>query len=417
MSLNTLWKWSKSLIQRLKTISCKVLKAIFCPKQIVVTIVAFLIFDLFYHIITINIGDFNPVARSLDDLRISDLYYQGIKEWKDSHKDKDSTFYDKIVIVDVTDLYDHDSIATVLEKIDSIGPRAIDVDIIFNRPDCDGDTHLREVAEKLKNAVFSYWLKDFDKERKEYTRQIHSYFAKDLTLNEGFVNISRHTVREVPLTLKMGGDTCLSVIARMMDIISQEKRNINYINYMHTRFRTISYNSVQDSANFIENKIVFLGSAYGMGDISYTPLGPLSGVEVQCYALKTMIDMDRNQLNYCTEGIPFWLLTILFSYIGVCCVMEYKEKTFNMKEGVMGDLLRTTLVTSIFVCLLMVVYSSVAFWFFYEKHYYFELIPTLSVIALATTSRDLVLFCVKHEKKTFLNKCKIRTFFKLKTKR
>jgi CHASE2 domain-containing sensor protein len=303
---------------------------------------------------------------------------------------------DVIVIVDITRLHDRDSIASVLEEIDALDPVAMDVDVIFERPmDSIGDAHLRRVASTLSNAVFSFRLTDPDREREEFTRQSHSFFAEELKLNEGAVNIDRDVVRDVPLRFEMGGKTYPSVVARMLELLQldTEGQLSSSIDFKPTVFRIIPYDSVQHYADYIRNRIVMVGGAYESADMLYTPLGQLHGVVVLCYALKSMLDME--QQRDCT-GIPFWLLTILFSYLSVSCVMAYKEGVFGMREGLLSDLLRTTLVTSFFIFILMTVYIAVDFWFFYTYRYNFDLTPMLAVTAFAATSADLVRFFVKH---------------------
>lgn len=375
-------------MKRHKSILVSVLKAIFRPRQIAATVVAATLVGLLFYV-TFNVDAFNPVAQGLKGFSTKDIFY---KMMLASPADTSEV----IVIVDITRLHDRDSIATVLEEVDALEPAAIDVDVIFERPmDSVGDAHLRKVAGKLENTVFSFRMMDPDRERKEFTRQAHSFFAEGMKLNEGSINLDRGMVRKVPLSFEMGGKSYPSVIARMMEILQaepcdEESRNINY---EPTVFRIIPYDSVQYNADFIRNRIVMFGGAHESIDMLYTPLGQMHGIEVLCYALKTMLETE--QMTDCT-GIPFWLLTILLSYLSVCCIMAYKEKAFGMADGIISDLLRTTLITSLFVFLLMVVFIAVGFWFFYKQHINFDLTPTLSIIAFATTSADLVRFFVKH---------------------
>jgi uncharacterized membrane protein YqjE len=78
--------------------------------------------------------------------------------------------------------------------------------------------------------------------------------------------------------------------------------------------------------------------------------------------------------------------------------MSYKESVFGMPDGMISDLLRTTLVTSFFIFLLMTLCIAIGFWFFYEYRYNFNLTPTLAVQAFATTSADLVRYFNRHFK-------------------
>jgi len=365
-----------------------IMKAIFRPRQTAATVVAFMLLGLLCFV-TFNVNAFNPVAQALKGFSTKDLFYRMMLA-------SPADTSDVIVIVDITRLHDRDSIASVLEEVDALEPAAIDVDVIFERPmDSVGDAHLRRVAEKLQNTVFSFRMMDPDRERKEFTRQAHSFFVEDLKLNEGSVNLDRSMVRDIALNFEMGGEKYPSVIARMVEILQGEAcdEESRSINYEPTIFRIIPYDSIQSNAEFIRSRIVMFGGAYESIDMLYTPLGQMHGIEVLCYALKTIIETE--QMTDCT-GILYWLLTILFSYISVCCIMAYKEKSFGMPDGFISDLLRTTLVTSLFVFLLMTTFITIGFWFFYKQHINFDLTPTLSVMAFATTSADLVRFFIKH---------------------
>lgn len=366
------------------------LRAIFRPRQIATMAVAFALIGLL-HYVTFNINVFNPIAQGLKGFSTTDIFY---KMMLASPADTS----DVIVIVDITQLHDRDAIASVLEEIDSLNPAAIDVDVIFERPmDSVGDAHLRKVAGRLSNAVFSYRMMDPDRKRREFTRQAHSFFAEEMKLNEGSVNLDRGMVRDVPLSFEMGGKTYPSVVARMMELLQLDPGDelSRSINFEPTVFRVIPYDSVQHYADYISNRVVMFGGAYESVDMLYTPLGQLHGIQVLCYALKTMLEMK--QQKECI-GFLYWLLTLVFSYLSICCIMSYKESVFGMPDGMISDLLRTTLVTSFFIFLLMTLCIAIGFWFFYEYRYNFNLTPTLAVQAFATTSADLVRYFNRHFK-------------------
>ena len=87
-----------------------------------------------------------------------------------------------------------------------------------------------------------------------------------------------------------------------------------------------------------------------------------------------------------------------------------------MKKSVIGDILSTTLFTSIFIFILMTIYFAIAFWFFYEKDFNFDLTPTLSAIAFALVSRELVLLFIEHKPRKYvfistITSFKIRRFY------
>lgn len=379
-------------MQRSKTVIGKILLTIFRPREMVITAVAFLLIG-FLRFVTFHVDVFNPVAQAIKGFSTTDVFYDMMLA---SPADTSST----IVMVDITSLHDRDSIATALEEVDALEPAAIDIDVVFEHPkEPVGDAHLFNVVATLSNAVFSFKMMDPDREKNEFTRQVHSFFAEDLGVTEGFVNVDRKMTRDIPLFLEMGGKTYPSVIVRMMEVLQgkpfpQEGKKKQMIDYEPTVFRVIPYDSIQHYAQYITGHIVMFGGAYESVDMLYTPIGQLHGINVLCYAMKTMLEM-KQRIN-CT-GLLYWLLAILFSYIGVCLIMAYKDKVLSMENGrLLTDILRTIFVTSVYIFLLMAVFVTIAFVFFDKWRINFDLTPTLTVMALTTMAADIVRITIKH---------------------
>ena len=379
-------------MQRSKTVIGKILLTIFRPREMVITAVAFLLIG-FLRLVTFHVDVFNPVAQAIKGFSTTDVFYDMMLA---SPADTSST----IVMVDITSLHDRDSIATALEEVDALEPAAIDIDVVFEHPkEPVGDAHLFNVVATLSNAVFSFKMMDPDREKNEFTRQVHSFFAEDLGVTEGFVNVDRKMTRDIPLFLEMGGKTYPSVIVRMMEVLQgkpfpQEGKKKQMIDYEPTVFRVIPYDSIQHYAQYITGHIVMFGGAYESVDMLYTPIGQLHGINVLCYAMKTMLEM-KQRIN-CT-GLLYWLLAILFSYIGVCLIMAYKDKVLSMENGrLLTDILRTIFVTSVYIFLLMAVFVTIAFVFFDKWRINFDLTPTLTVMALTTMAADIVRITIKH---------------------
>ena len=378
-------------MQPLKAFFCRMLKFIFRPREMAITAVAFLLIGIL-RFITFHVDVFNPVAQAIKGFSTTDVFY-------DMMLASPADTSNAIVIVDITRLHNRDSIATVLEEVDALEPAAIDVDVVFEYPkEPIGDMHLVNVAATLSNAVFSFKMMDPDRQRNEFTRQVHSFFASDLGLAEGFVNVDRSMTREIPLCLEMQGKAYPSVIARMLEVLQDKPFDYQHhrkhlINYEPTIFRVIPYDSVQHYAQYITGHIVMFGGAYESVDVLYTPLGQMHGIQVLCYAMKTMLEM-KQQIDI--SGILFWLLSILFAYIGVCIIMAYKDMVLKFPDGIVAEILRTIFIISIFIFILMMLYMSGAFMLFVKWRINFDLTPTLSVMALATTAADIVRITIKY---------------------
>lgn len=378
-------------MQRFKTFLGKLAKALFRPRELAIVVVAFMIIGLLRYV-TFHFDAFNPVAHATKGFSTTDIFYDMMLA---SPADTSST----IVIVDITQLHSRDSIASVLEELGELEPAAIDIDVVFEQPkEPEGDMHLMGVAAALPNAVFSFKMTDPDVERGEFTRQAHSFFAKEMELNEGFVNVDRNITRDIPLCLEMQGEPYPSVIVKMMEIIQGQpfdykQHRSHPINYEPTVFRIIPHDSIQHYKDYITGHIVMFGGAHEGVDLLYTPLGQMHGINVLCYALKTMLEMKQEKK--CT-GTLYWLLTLVLSYIGACLIMSYKDWTAGMKEGFIHDMLSTIFVTSIVVFIFMSVFVSVAFILFATWRINFDLTPTLAVMALTTTAADIVRISIKH---------------------
>lgn len=381
-------------MQLLKTFLGKLLKFIFRPRELAIVVVAFMIIGLLRYV-TFHFDAFNPVAHATKGFSTTDIFYDMMLA---SPADTSSS----IVIVDITQLHSRDSIASVLEEIDELEPAAIDIDVVFEHPkEPEGDMHLMGVAATISNAVFSFKMMDPDLERGEFTRQAHSFFAKDLELNEGFVNVDRNITRDIPLCLEMQGKPYPSVIAKMLEIIQGQPFDFEHhrshpINYEPTVFRIIPYDSIQYYKDYIAGHIVMFGGAHEGVDLLYTPLGQMHGINVLCYALKTMLEMKQEKK--CT-GTLYWILTIVLSYIGAWLIMTYKDWTKGLKEGFISDMLCTIFLTSIVVFLFMSVFMTIFFILFVKWRISFDLTPTLAVMALTTTAADIVRLSVKHLQK------------------
>lgn len=375
----------------LKAFSRRTLKALSRPREAGIVLVAFLLIGLL-RFVTFHFDVFNPVARGLKGFSTTDIFYDMMLA---SPADTASS----IVIVDITRLHDRDSIAAVLGEVDALDPAAIGIDVVFEHPkEPRGDMHLVSVCATLQNAVFSFKMTDPDRKHGEFTRQTHSFFAEELGLAEGFVNVDRSMTRYIPLSLTMDGKEYHSVVARMAEAIQEKPLDYRSmprrpINYEPTVFRVIPHDSIRQNARHITGHIVMFGGAYESVDMLYTPLGQMHGIEVLCYALKTLL--ETRQETRCT-GWLFWLLTIMLSYLGVCLIMRYKDWTASLGDSLCGDILRTIFVTSVYIFLVMMLFMAAGFMLFTAWRINFDLTPTLSVMALATTAADIIRIATKH---------------------
>ena len=209
-------------------------------RAIIITAVAFMLIWLL-RFVAFHLDVFNPVAQGIKGFSTTDIFYDMMLA---TPADTSST----IVIVDITQLHDRDSIATALEEIDALEPAAIDIDVVFEHPkEPVGDAHLFNVAATLSNAVFSFKMMDPDREQKEFTRQVHSFFAKDLGVTEGFVNVDRKMTRDIPLCLEMRGKAYPSFMASHSTIRSIESSTSTMSRPFSASYRTIPSSTMRST--------------------------------------------------------------------------------------------------------------------------------------------------------------------------
>lgn len=362
----------------------KIIKLIFRPYNILITATAFFLLKMLV-LVAVNISFLNPIAHAMEGFSTTDIYYNILTETK-----PDTCDY--ITIVDMTSLHNRDSIATLLEELAEMKPRAVDVDIVFEyEQDPEADIHLFSACSQLPNAVFSFKMLDWDYDKREFTRAAHSFFAKDLNLDEGFVNIQRNMVRDIPLGQEMNSNVYPSVVAQMVRIISGEDIDYNTvrsvpIDYTPTAFRIIPYDELSQNSEHIRNHAVLLGGAKETADMSYTPLGNKYGIEILAYGLKTIMEKKR---EIRCEGMTLTILSVLLVYLTSLMWSGYNWSVNMIGNKYIKRLLKSEFMGGIKAMTWMLILIILAFTIFVNYNYSIDLTLALSGIALLRTSGEL----------------------------
>ena len=133
--------------------------------------------------LALNLSFLNPVAQTMKGFSLTDIYYHVLQEYGTADTSR------VVTIVDMTDLTDRGRIADVLGEIDSLHPKGIGVDIVFEgwKPDTLGDMRMMEVADGCNSVIFSYRLRDYVNDSIGYAEETHSFFADVVPVKEGFV--------------------------------------------------------------------------------------------------------------------------------------------------------------------------------------------------------------------------------------
>lgn len=283
--------------------------------------------------LALNLTFLNPLAQTMKDFSLTDVYYYVLQD----HGQADTSRV--VTIVDMTDLPDRAAIADVFEEIESMNPKVVGVDIVFEglKSDTLADMHLMALAEKATNAVFSYYNTSdvYGMGEDEESTDVHSFFADEVPVTEGYTNIQRSLYggvkRKVSLRDKSFGDNRTSLIYEVVQkytdgALSSHEGDVIGVNFRPTVFRKISPDSIAYHRDWIENQIVFYGATRERTDMAYTPLGKMAGVELLAYGTQTLLEESevRQFSSWATALISFFI--VLITHLGRTGYIAWAKK-------------------------------------------------------------------------------------------
>ena len=276
------------------------LKTVFHIDHFYVSVLTVAVMSLLYSII-IRIEFLDPVAKTVEELSMTDIYYR-INHSSETEESK------KITIVDITDLSERqrDSIAIVVNQVVQLKPEVVGIDIIFEYPFINNtaDTDLEEAIINAADEVhlaMACKLSDPDFEGGFYKSSTRSFFANDTDIAEGSVNVlSKYdqNLTKYPVYLLQNTDTVYSLPALMAQM--ESRRTIKPDNgiehtiiYESIHFPVVKYQDILASRHLIEGRCVLIGAMGEERDKHITPIGELPGVEVIAYSLNSMLKSHR----------------------------------------------------------------------------------------------------------------------------
>ena len=341
---------------------------------------------------TLNISFLNPLARTLSNFSMTDVFYDILN----TGREPDTS--DIITMVDMTDLHDRADIAAALLEVQSLEPAVIGVDIVFEgRKDSMGDQLMSECATQVASqTVFAFKLADWVDSQNQFSRTIHSFFADSVsTLMEGFTNVRRDinggTVRSMGVSRQAQGVTCYSLPSQVASLFTGDSLAIRRlsdrsINYTSTRFPVVRYDSLWEREDLIRGHVVLFGATHDSGDMHYTPVGHIPGLEVLCYATQTMIDHRevREAKGWKVLLITLFLIWLAQLYRYVVSKSVSRRKSSFMKY-VSDTGILTTYATFFLICVLM----GINFWLFVSADWYVNILWSLMGIALLGNANTL----------------------------
>lgn len=311
------------------------------PHSILVTIVLFLFIGLL-DMIRFNLHFLDPFNNGLKDYEVTDIVFSRLQDHTQVN------FCEEVILVN-TGQPDRQRLTQMLKKIDSYQPRAIGMDVLFEKDqDPVIDSALQATMLSIPNLVLGTKLGAYLPDQEKFMiapDQNDKFLEGNLTGYTNFLSTDTFTVRmfsPFELTEKGPEDAFAVAVAREANPeavrrLEERKNEVERINYIGPEsFTKVSADVLLDSAyhgeELFRDKIVLLGYigeeswAESTNDKFYTPLNPkytgralpdMYGVVIHA----NIIAMILNG-NYIYD-FPEWLvvlLEMLFTYINVAMI-------------------------------------------------------------------------------------------------
>ena len=261
--------------------------------------------------ISFSVSFLNPMARSLSNFSMTDIFYD-ISKTKEQKEQSDL-----ITLVDMSEVFERGKLADIITEIDSLNPVVLGIDVVFDgvRDDTLGNERLMDAALGVRNhVVWSCKLTDWSDDKEQFCSTTHSFFADLCGIDEGFTNVQRDvnggTVRRFGVLRRAEDKWVYSMPAKIAKIYTSEEPSSDAemscaINFHAVDFPVVPYDKIKENADLINGRIVLLGATDDVRDMHYTPLGLISGLHVLAYTVKTLVD------HQAPTELPAWLIILL----------------------------------------------------------------------------------------------------------
>ncbi len=333
------------------------------------TLFVFLVLWLFFITIKISFKPFNYVAKALKEVQLTDMYFSQLQS---------NNVDTNIVLVNIEDI-DRQSIAALIQKIDSAGPRVIGMDVFFvDRNDSLGDPALKKVFNTVGNKlVLSVFINPETKlpdEKYKYFKNV-IYGHANLPNNENNTNVIRWFNPQIKsedqpiwafsaMIAKAYSDTSFKVFEKRSD----DQEQINYSGDINS-YLLLNHDEIMQKKNselsFLKGKIVMIGYLGGqcrttddMNDKFYTPVNPvyygrslpdMFGLVIHANIVSMIL--THNYIN----AIPSWLLFLVSFFIIYLHIILFSW--FYIKKSIWYHLAAKLIQLVTFTAILLIVFQ------------------------------------------------------------
>lgn len=386
----------------------KYLEKLFHIDHLMVTLMTFAIIAAFYAFFTsVNISFLNPVKQAVANFSLSDVYYEIKAGTQEPRLSPD------IVLVDVTDLHSRGQIADVIDSVAVCNPKVLGFDLVFESPrdDAGENAKLAAATERVAHlSRFACKLTDYAAADSSFQQKVCSFFSPEspyfndstaevaLPLFEGYANVLSDEgysyIRELSVERKFRGDEMPSLAAALAEAYidtSLVGRRDRVIDFQPTGFVRVPHDSISAYRGLIEGRIVLLGTLGEEADMHYTPLGKMSGMEIQAYATQTLVDNTHiRELGAGWTFLVAFIVTYLTQLIQFCFVSYTKRKRGPFFHFISGSRVFLRLFTFGW----MGVLTWISFLLYMSQDIYVSMALTLFCVALTGEGRGIYIATV-----------------------
>ena len=287
-------------------------------------------------VLPLSFAKFNVAQNIFEQYNVIDAYFTIHKQ---NEQVQDIA---NIVVVDIANCTDRDSISDYIKTINSAEPKVIGIDILFENPDSCTDSRLIQVLTETPNlVVVSYLKKEYSSEECRFYEQKQSFDTLQSPLYSGCSNhvyekgltpTCRYFLQYMFLnedTIKTFAST-IARIALPKDYAKLTQRKygkeyINFNNFIDTiniqSFQSLSY---EDKLSWIKDKIVLIGNLNNLQDRHITPIqSQMSGIMLHAYILSTI---EKNNFINIMSDLGNWIMSFLIIMIVASIKHRVKNK-------------------------------------------------------------------------------------------
>lgn len=240
-----------------------------------------------------SVSAFEPVGRAIDEIAVSDIYYSSIR-------DNRPVGNDKFLIID-TSLSGRREISQAIDHAAEAGATVIGLDIIFSLADTDsaGTRSLQQsVSDSRHITVAAVHLDRWNEALGQYVSTVRTPLDS-IADRAGYSNLINHSDNSFIRNYSVAAPDALPSFAQAIAVdylaafgesAAFDPTDEGIIDFTPQNFTSVSAGDLRAIDSLATGRIVLFGALHVDEDTHFTPVGAMSGVVIQAYAVDTLLE-------------------------------------------------------------------------------------------------------------------------------